>query len=591
MDVDTIQAGLDFVDVLQGEVQSCDVLVAVMGQRWLNIKDERGERRLENPEDFVRIEIATALERDIRVIPVLLDGVMMPHSKELPENLKTLARRNALQVKHDSFGSDVYRLTKQLELALRAAEDSKAMKEKEAHAQRQDEIKKLTTQADTAINLQDWDLAEKKLKNILALDSKDIQAQAKLELIEEKLAEIEAENKRKESRAQEEERKKVERREEAQAEEEISRKLALEKNRQNRLAREKQIAEEIMRQDALKKTRQQERIAKIREFFSGAGKLPVFIIGGIALLFLLGYIIKNTSVPVEPEPIRAAVTEIPATTTTTFILPTSTLLPTATELPTEIPPTPTPAFGVGSTMISEKDGMMLRYVPAGEFDMGSEQYDDEKPIHTVYLDAYWIDQTEVTNAMYAKCVSAGDCGEPSDSSSHAHDSYYGNSEFNDYPVMYVSWEDANDYCAWAERRLPTEAEWEKAARGGLDGKTYPWGDDAPVCEYDAVNGAKFDNDAGCNDTGTEKVASYSPNGYGIYDMAGNLWEWVADWYGSDYYANSSSSNPFGPDTGFSRVLRGGSWSYYGNVLRSALRDGNYPTVTYLDVGFRCSRSP
>ena len=128
MDVDTIEAGLDFVEVLQNAVQSCDVLVALIGRSWLNIKDETGKRRLDNPEDFVRIEIAAALDRDIRVIPVLVDGVPMPRSTELPDNLKPLARRNALQVNHHSFNADAHRLISQLELALKAAEDSRILK-------------------------------------------------------------------------------------------------------------------------------------------------------------------------------------------------------------------------------------------------------------------------------------------------------------------------------------------------------------------------------------------------------------------------------------------------------------------------------
>ena len=128
MDVDTIEAGVDFVEVLQNAVQRCDVLVALIGRRWLDSKDANGKRRLDNPEDFVRIEVAAALDRDIRVIPVLVDGVIMPNSTELPGNLKPLARRNALQVDHQSFNLDVQRLISQLELALKAAERAKAEK-------------------------------------------------------------------------------------------------------------------------------------------------------------------------------------------------------------------------------------------------------------------------------------------------------------------------------------------------------------------------------------------------------------------------------------------------------------------------------
>jgi hypothetical protein len=137
MDVDTIEAGLDFVEVLQNAVQSCDVLVALIGRRWLDSKDADGRRRLENPEDFVRIEIAAALERGIRVIPVLVDGTIMPRSTELPGNLKPLTRRNALQVNHQSFNADAHRLIAQLELALKAAEDSRILKARRLQQERE----------------------------------------------------------------------------------------------------------------------------------------------------------------------------------------------------------------------------------------------------------------------------------------------------------------------------------------------------------------------------------------------------------------------------------------------------------------------
>jgi hypothetical protein len=170
MDVDTIEAGLDFVEVLQNAVQSCDVLVALIGRQWLNVTDEAGKRRLANPEDFVRVEIAAALSRDIRVIPVLVDGASMPHSTELPNNLKPLARRNALQVNHPSFNADAHRLISQVELALKAAEDSKILKaqvleEEQARARHRAEIESLLGQAEQAISLQDWELVHLGVNN------------------------------------------------------------------------------------------------------------------------------------------------------------------------------------------------------------------------------------------------------------------------------------------------------------------------------------------------------------------------------------------------------------------------------------------
>jgi serine/threonine-protein kinase len=239
------------------------------------------------------------------------------------------------------------------------------------------------------------------------------------------------------------------------------------------------------------------------------------------------------------------------------------------------------------TEVSPKDGMVQVYVPAAEFLMGSADGDadagsDEKPQHRVTLDAYWIDKTEVTNVMYATCVQAGACTVPSNSSSYTRSSYYGNPTYQSFPVIYVSWNDAQKYCAWAGRRLPTEAEWEKAARGA-DGRKYPWGN-----TWDA---AKFNSwEAGPKDT--TAVGSYPAGAspFGALDMAGNVWEWVADWWGA-YYAGSPARNPTGPASGTYRVLRGGAWYINLPLVRSALRSGNSPGYVSSIVGFRCSRSP
>jgi serine/threonine-protein kinase len=227
--------------------------------------------------------------------------------------------------------------------------------------------------------------------------------------------------------------------------------------------------------------------------------------------------------------------------------------------------------------------MTLLYVPAGEFTMGSENgLDNEKPVREIYLDAFWIDQTEVTNFMYSKCVQDGTCNPPRSSASSARTSYYGNSDFNEFPVIYVSWENADEYCEWVERRLPTEAEWEKAARG-TDGFSYPWGNNAPDSELLSFNG---------NTEDTTQVGFY-PMGaspYGALDMAGNVYEWVADWYNPSYYSAVSSpdSNPLGPANGTSRVLRGGAWYGTESQVRSTDRSWNVPSTTATDIGFRCA---
>jgi len=235
-------------------------------------------------------------------------------------------------------------------------------------------------------------------------------------------------------------------------------------------------------------------------------------------------------------------------------------------------------------MIREKDGMEMVYVPAGEFSMGSEEGDsDEKPVHVVSLDAYWIDKFEVSNDQYALCVADGTCSRPSSVKSYRRDSYYGNPAYDDYPVVYVNWNQADAYCRWAGGRLPTEAEWEKAARA-TDERTYPWGDAAPTCS--------LANYAGCVGD-TSEVGSYPAGAspYGAMDMAGNVWEWVADWYDSGYYGKSSLQDPTGPASGSSRVLRGGSWLDAGNSVRSADRDGRNPADAYYNLGFRCVSPP
>ncbi len=316
-------------------------------------------------------------------------------------------------------------------------------------------------------------------------------------------------------------------------------------------------------------------------------------IGIFTLAVLIGlWFLGSALIESRPELLAflatATQTSTPSQTETPTLSPSITPSPSLTSSPTftlipSITPTPSPTPGIGSTQVSLKDSMVMVFIPSGTFFMGSEDGDsDEQPIHEVNLDSFWMDQTEVTNAMYRLCVDSGFCELPQSTQ------YYDDGDHAEHPVVNVSWHDAQAYCQWAERRLPTEAEWEYASRGGLEGMNYPWGSDEPVCEKETQNGAKFDDDAVCDATGSEKVGSYFTNDYRLYDMSGNVGEWVADWYDARYYEDSPESNPQGPSLGTYRVKRGGSWVSSERRIRIPNRDWSVPYSSGLSTGFRCA---
>ena len=323
------------------------------------------------------------------------------------------------------------------------------------------------------------------------------------------------------------------------------------------------------------------------------GRWILGVVIAVAVLLILG--VLSPGIPAFFASLRRTNPTIPPT----FAIPIAVIHPTSTTTAT-VTLQPTPTQISICTRVAEADGMVQVCIPAGEFIMGSSRVADpqameeELPQHTVYLDAYWIDRTEVTNAQYALCVAdAGACTKPADHSSITRGSYYGNGAYALYPVVYVSWSQAAAYCAWAGRRLPSEAEWEKAARGP-EGGIYPWGNAfdgarANYCDINCVNAWKDSRfDDGYFDT--SPVGDY-PDGaslYGALDMVGNVYEWVADWYGP--YSRSGQVNPRGPATGLEHIIRGGSWGDDAVHIRAAVRS-HIPQEEYWTnyIGFRCSQ--
>ena len=364
----------------------------------------------------------------------------------------------------------------------------------------------------------------------------------------------------------------------------------------------------------------------------------LLIVGAVALLVGLG-LSAAQSMGWLPGRKPTAVTVLDRTTafypsstatTTPTLRPSSTPTKTASPTPTQtstatLDPNIPPACGeIGQTWTSPIDGMTLVCVPAGDFLMGStdgdaDAFDNEKPQHTVYLDAYWMDQTEVTNAMFAEFVAAtgyrttaekegtgwaytGNGWDNVSGANWQHPSGPGSDLVGkeDHPVVQVSWDDAVAYCEWAGRELPSEAEWEKAARG-TGGQIYPWGntfdcrlgnfDDETVVDSYVVPGGE--NCDGYPDASPVGAFPSGASPYGALDMAGNVWEWTADWYDSDYYSSQTTwRNPVGPASGEYRVLRGGSWFDNSGYVRAALRLWLPPDfrLNYL-LGFRCRLSP
>lgn len=253
----------------------------------------------------------------------------------------------------------------------------------------------------------------------------------------------------------------------------------------------------------------------------------------------------------------------------------------------------------GTERVTPADGMTQVFIPDGTFQMGGLDNNtdpDELPPHKVTISAFWMDKLEVTNGMYLLCVEAGACDLPTSFAAEKHEKYFNTDEFADFPVVYVTWGSANDYCEWVGKRLPTEAEWEYAARG-TDFRTFPWGDERPD-----TSRANFDRKI--NDV--TRVGSFPAGAsfFGVLDMSGNVWEWVSDFYAADSYALAVGTNPTGPlaavGGGERHVIRGGSYQDVEDDIRIANRgfasgpdlEADMDSLEYIGessprIGFRC----
>jgi formylglycine-generating enzyme required for sulfatase activity len=228
------------------------------------------------------------------------------------------------------------------------------------------------------------------------------------------------------------------------------------------------------------------------------------------------------------------------------------------------------------------------HVGAARFLMGSapgQGSADEHPQHAVRVSGFSLDRTEITNGRYQACVRAGKCKAPVLTSSHLRDNYYENPDFADYPVVFVDHERAQAFCHYAGGRLPTEAEWELAARGPEPStRTYPWGNEAPDCTKANLGGSG--SCVGDTDRVGRRPEGASPSG--ALDMAGNVWEWTADYYDAHYYEKSPAADPKGPTEGTLRVMRGGCWLSGADSLRVSCRKAELPSTWAYNVGFRCA---
>jgi formylglycine-generating enzyme required for sulfatase activity len=319
----------------------------------------------------------------------------------------------------------------------------------------------------------------------------------------------------------------------------------------------------------------------------------LFCILSVLAILVIGSISCSVSLKTDTSPSKTLValqnTEIALAQSIIQVTQLSQGLPTNTPIPAH--ETTVTVLTTLTTWTRPADGMVMVFVPAGEFEMGSNDVDidqlDQKPVHTVVVDSFFIDRTEVTNGQWKKCVAAGICDKQNQAEFGQWDDftlYYDNPIYANYPMILINWNQVSAYCSWADARLPTEAEWEYAARGP-DDRIYPWGNDPPTCDK-----ANFDVEGAALCVGKPSAVGSYPAGaswVGALDMAGNVSEWVADWYGP--YSSEKQGNPTGPslDAG-GRVVRGGAANRIDRYIRTSSRSQQGDIMGTNFLGFRCA---
>ena len=471
MDVTDIGVGEDFADAIGQAISSCRVVIILMGPRWHTVTDEMGRKRLDDPHDFVHIEVKSALDRNVQVIPVLVNGASMPKTSDLPVDLAGLTRHNAIEIRHRRFDTDVEYLVSELGSHLG---EVGLIDDEPPHSK----LKK-------SIPIWVWLLITLFIVVMGLFGS-----------------------------------------------------LWLVSNNVNNAA--------VLTHEAVDST-----------------------------LTAIAEVNVQKSKTSTPQPSTLTVTNIPSATSLPL---TDTFLPTITPSPTL-----TPTETLLADQIVDPFGVVMILIPQGPFFMGTdgrELWDlVSRPAHLVSLDMYYIDQFEISNAQYGQCVLDGACELPLLDNSKMRQSYYSNSIYADYPVVYISWYDAQIYCSWRGGRLPNEVEWEKAARGE-DQRPYPWGTEKADCQH-----ANYWPTGACvGDTTAVTEQSAGASNYGVYNLSGNVAEWVKDWFQSYPGGDPNAAKDFGITH---RTIRGGAYFDGPNNIRATARKGLNPEEAHSYVGFRC----